>query len=102
MLPESIVGEAFLEKYTDHNDPVTVIDPKQTYVVRAPARHPIYENFRVKVSTNGLILSTVIYFCDNNNKKLILIPNYFGFLFQWLYTENFEQLWICFIRFCSI
>uniref|UniRef100_A0A251L599 GHMP kinase N-terminal domain-containing protein n=1 Tax=Manihot esculenta TaxID=3983 RepID=A0A251L599_MANES len=48
MLPESIVGEAFLEKYTDHNDPVTVIDPKQTYVVRAPARHPIYENFRVK------------------------------------------------------
>lgn len=50
MLPESILGEAFLEKYADHNDPVTVIDQKRTYVVRAPAKHPIYENFRVKVS----------------------------------------------------
>ncbi|KAK9946733.1 hypothetical protein M0R45_012180 [Rubus argutus] len=47
-LPESILGEAFLEKYADHNDPVTVIDPKRYYGVRAPTRHPIYENFRVK------------------------------------------------------
>ncbi|KAF2283531.1 hypothetical protein GH714_011857 [Hevea brasiliensis] len=48
MLPESILGEAFLEKYVDHNDAVTVIDQKRTYMVRAPAKHPIYENFRVK------------------------------------------------------
>ncbi|KAJ6732107.1 L-ARABINOKINASE [Salix purpurea] len=48
MLPESILGETFLEKYIDHSDAVTVIDEKRTYVVRAPAKHPIYENFRVK------------------------------------------------------
>ncbi|XP_062025218.1 L-arabinokinase-like [Rosa rugosa] len=48
ILPESILGEAFLEKYADHGDPVTVIDPKRIYGVRAPTRHPIYENFRVK------------------------------------------------------
>ncbi|KAL3502183.1 hypothetical protein ACH5RR_036632 [Cinchona calisaya] len=48
MLPESLLGETFLEKYTDHNDPVTVIDKKRNYGLRAAARHPIYENFRVK------------------------------------------------------
>ncbi|KAK3211979.1 hypothetical protein Dsin_016685 [Dipteronia sinensis] len=48
MLPESITGEKFLEKYADHSDPVTVIDPKRTYAVTAASRHPIYENFRVK------------------------------------------------------
>lgn len=46
-LPESMLGETFLEKYADHNDSVTVINPERTYGVRAPARHPIYENFRV-------------------------------------------------------
>lgn len=48
-LPEHITGESFLEKYTDHNDTVTVIDPKLTYAVKAPTKHPIYENFRVEV-----------------------------------------------------
>ncbi|KAM7459710.1 hypothetical protein LguiA_036704 [Lonicera macranthoides] len=48
MLPESMPGEKFLEKYTDHNDLVTVVDNKRSYGVRAAARHPIYENFRVK------------------------------------------------------
>ncbi|XP_077238581.1 L-arabinokinase-like [Tasmannia lanceolata] len=47
-LPEFMLGETFLDKYVDHNDSVTVIDCKRKYVVRAPARHPIYENFRVK------------------------------------------------------
>lgn len=48
MLPESILGETFVEKYADHNDAVTIIDNKRTYGVRASTRHPIYENFRVK------------------------------------------------------
>ncbi|XP_016903567.2 L-arabinokinase-like isoform X2 [Cucumis melo] len=48
LLPESITGEAFVEKFVNHNDPVTVIDEKRSYAVRASARHPIYENFRVK------------------------------------------------------
>lgn len=51
-LPETMVGEAFLGKYTDHNDPVTVIDSKRNYGLRAATRHPIYENFRVKVNRN--------------------------------------------------
>ncbi|OMO61941.1 hypothetical protein CCACVL1_23123 [Corchorus capsularis] len=48
LLPESMVGEKFLEKYTDHGDTVTVIDKKRTYAVTAAAKHPVYENFRVK------------------------------------------------------
>ncbi|XP_062163501.1 L-arabinokinase-like isoform X1 [Alnus glutinosa] len=48
MLPESMLGEMFLEKYADHSDSVTVIDHKRIYGVRAPAKHPINENFRVK------------------------------------------------------
>lgn len=59
-LPESILGETFKEKYADHNDPVTVIDPKRNYVLRAPARHPIYENFRVK-AFKALLTSTTSY-----------------------------------------
>ncbi|CAA2980416.1 L-arabinokinase-like [Olea europaea subsp. europaea] len=47
-LPEAMLGETFLEKYADHNDPVTVIDKKRNYGVKAAARHPIYENFRVQ------------------------------------------------------
>ncbi|KAI4376369.1 hypothetical protein MLD38_014138 [Melastoma candidum] len=48
MLPESIMGETFLNDYGDHNDPVTFIDKHCAYGVKAAARHPIYENFRVK------------------------------------------------------
>ncbi|EMS56249.1 L-arabinokinase [Triticum urartu] len=47
-IPETITGGAFLEKYGDHDDMVTVIDPKRSYSVKAPTRHPIYENFRVE------------------------------------------------------
>lgn len=49
ILPEFMLGQTFLEKYADHNDPVTVIDSKRNYGLRAAANHPIYENFRVKV-----------------------------------------------------
>ncbi|XWS17942.1 hypothetical protein CRYUN_Cryun33cG0111000 [Craigia yunnanensis] len=48
LLPESMLGETFLEKYTDHGDTVTVINKKRTYGVTAAAKHPVYENFRVK------------------------------------------------------
>lgn len=47
-LPDTLNGEAFLTKYDHHNDPVTVIDKKRSYGVKAATRHPIYENFRVK------------------------------------------------------
>ncbi|PIA34112.1 hypothetical protein AQUCO_03900193v1 [Aquilegia coerulea] len=47
-IPEDLLGETFLEQYVNHDDSVTVIDPKRTYGVLASTRHPIYENFRVK------------------------------------------------------
>ncbi|KAL7122439.1 hypothetical protein ACP275_01G046100 [Erythranthe tilingii] len=57
-LPETMLGETFLEKYSDHNDPVTVIDSKRNYGLRAATRHPIYENFRVKAFKALLTSST--------------------------------------------
>lgn len=49
-LPESTTGEEFLNKYGDHYDKVTTVDPKRSYSVKAPTRHPVYENFRVEVT----------------------------------------------------
>ncbi|XP_078443195.1 L-arabinokinase-like isoform X2 [Wolffia australiana] len=48
ILPESLLGEVFLNEYGDHADPVTAINPKRVYAVRSPTKHPIYENFRVE------------------------------------------------------
>ncbi|XAR63769.1 L-arabinokinase [Bertholletia excelsa] len=47
-IPDSIDGEDFVKKYVNHDDLVTVIDKKHRYPVRAPTKHPIYENFRAK------------------------------------------------------
>ncbi|KAK6152148.1 hypothetical protein DH2020_014783 [Rehmannia glutinosa] len=47
-LPEFLLGNDFMENYEKHDDSITVIDQKCNYAVRAPTRHPIYENFRVK------------------------------------------------------
>ncbi|CAK9182379.1 unnamed protein product [Ilex paraguariensis] len=55
ILPDSMLGETFLEKYACHDDPVTVIDTKRNYGVKPAARHPIYENFRVKVSNSFVV-----------------------------------------------
>ncbi|XP_027333905.1 L-arabinokinase-like isoform X1 [Abrus precatorius] len=59
-IPESIGGETFLEEYKNHNDPVTIIDQKRTYGVKAPTMHPIYENFRVKTFKALLTSATSI------------------------------------------
>ncbi|CAM8916602.1 unnamed protein product [Rhodiola kirilowii] len=58
MIPESIPGDEFLNEYADHSDSVTVIDPKRSYGVQAPTRHPIYENFRVQ-AFKALLTSVV-------------------------------------------
>lgn len=52
-LPEQVTGQEFVDMYGSHNDPVTRIDPKQQYAVKAPASHPIYEKFRVEVRSFG-------------------------------------------------
>lgn len=46
-LPESISGEEFLARYGGTTDTVTVVDPAQTYPVRATVTHAAYENSRV-------------------------------------------------------
>ncbi|XP_057806534.1 L-arabinokinase-like isoform X2 [Salvia miltiorrhiza] len=47
-LPEFVSGNEFIENFDHHDDPVTIIDRKLSYAVRAPTRHPVYESFRVK------------------------------------------------------
>jgi len=47
-LPDSMSGAEFLDKYGDPGDPVTTVNPDQTYAVCQPATHPIYEHFRVR------------------------------------------------------
>jgi L-arabinokinase len=47
-LPDSIPGADFLARYGSTTDKVTTIEPERTYAIRAPTRHPIYENFRVR------------------------------------------------------
>ncbi|MEM7798108.1 MAG: galactokinase family protein [Chloroflexota bacterium] len=49
LLPASISGEAFLDRYGDLPDAVTTVDRQRTYAVRQPTAHPIYENFRVEM-----------------------------------------------------
>ena len=48
-LPDQIMGESFLSRFGNITDSVTRIDPEQTYSVRIPASHPIYEHFRVRL-----------------------------------------------------
>ncbi|KAJ7521489.1 hypothetical protein O6H91_19G056700 [Diphasiastrum complanatum] len=55
ILPREIQGNTFSDTYGEHNDPVTAIDPKRAYPVKASTAHPIYENFRVK--TFAVLLS---------------------------------------------
>lgn len=47
ILPQTMVGSAFLEQYQTHEDPITKIQPDATYRVQGPTAHPVYENQRV-------------------------------------------------------
>lgn len=48
VLPESMTGSEFLERFQSNNDSVTTIDPDNAYAIRACAEHAIYESDRVK------------------------------------------------------
>ena len=48
VLPETMDGAAFLERYGPTTDPVTTIDPDRSYAVHAATVHPIHEHFRVR------------------------------------------------------
>lgn len=47
-LPDTILGQTFLEKYGEISDSLSVIDPQKSYFVQTCTKHPIYENARVK------------------------------------------------------
>jgi L-arabinokinase len=47
-LPSRITGREFLKRFGDTADPVTKVDPENTYYVRSRTSHPIYENSRVR------------------------------------------------------
>jgi galactokinase len=42
-------GQYFSKHFPVHPDPVTKVDPEKFYAVLDCARHPVYENFRVKM-----------------------------------------------------
>lgn len=46
ILPESMSGRDFLEKYKSVDDPLSVIDPSVSYPVRAALEFPVMENAR--------------------------------------------------------
>lgn len=47
-LPERISGAEFLSRFQGTTDSVSRIVPEQSYAVRIPTAHPIYENERVR------------------------------------------------------
>lgn len=47
-IPEHMTGAAFLEQYGPLSDPVSCIDPAESYHVRAAAEHSVAENNRVR------------------------------------------------------
>lgn len=48
-VPYKLSGGTFLELYGGSTDTVTCIQSEQTYAVRQPTAHPIYENHRVQL-----------------------------------------------------
>jgi len=53
-LPEKITGSEFLERYREHLDPFTAIEPSREYPVRAAVRYATEENFRVRMVSSLL------------------------------------------------
>jgi galactokinase len=46
-LPHRMDGRPFLDRYAGTTDPVTAVQPTQTYAVRVPTGHPVFEHARV-------------------------------------------------------
>ncbi|MBC8140535.1 MAG: GHMP kinase [Armatimonadetes bacterium] len=53
-LPETLSGADFLREHNGIFDTVTVVDPAQTYPVRAATAHPVFENVRVAAFVEAL------------------------------------------------
>lgn len=46
-LPETMVGDAFIERYGSVFDPIATVEPNRTYTVFAPTAHPVGEQHRL-------------------------------------------------------
>ncbi len=66
ILPESMSGKDFLDKYGITSDPITEVNPHKVYWVKSCTRHPVYENFRVR-TFGKLILQNI------DNESLMLL-----------------------------
>ena len=53
-LPETMIGEAFAERYGGTTDTVTNVKAERAYPIRAPVVHAVYENSRVNTFANLL------------------------------------------------
>jgi len=53
-LPETMIGEEFAALYGGTTDTVTNVKPEQTYPIRAPVAHAVYESSRVNTFANLL------------------------------------------------
>lgn len=54
LLPDSMSGQDFLDRYGETIDTVTAIEPHKTYAIRDCTRHPVGENARVTRFANLL------------------------------------------------
>jgi L-arabinokinase len=54
VLPPTITGEEFLERYEAVDDPLSVVDASRVYPLRAGASFPIEENFRCQLAAQLL------------------------------------------------
>lgn len=54
LIPETLTGRGYLEKYGLHIDPVTIVSPDVVYRPRACATHPVRENHRIKIFYEGI------------------------------------------------
>ena len=59
LLPPSISGRAFEQRYGGTPDPVTTVDPEALYKVRSRVEHPVYEHRRATEFTECIRLAGV-------------------------------------------
>jgi hypothetical protein len=97
-LPETVTGEEFIKKYVNHEDSVTTIDPKHIYAVKAPTRHPVYENFRVEVSnlySYGHYLSNP--YTDKSSEKCFPRASFLSMVIEIILFNKFlDQIFFAF------
>ncbi|MFP4088789.1 MAG: hypothetical protein ACLFUB_08185 [Cyclobacteriaceae bacterium] len=71
ILPEKMNGEEFIERYKTIIDPLAFIDRDKEYNIKNATKHPVFENFRVKLMAQ--ILRNYITEYQNYSNRLQLM-----------------------------